>query len=823
MMSPDLVPYTDIIHSLTPLVNQSNFDVELKRRTQRLSNETRFLIKMEAKRLAKPCIRVIDFRSKVKDECRLYSFQGIEHFLHLNGILHFEKLIKRYGLYNFAVYGGMQDFAISEKQRFEQQALIPAMAHSEISLPQQQYVTACQALLNYPVRIEERLNYVTPIELFFEDNTSVHATTLDISINGLKIRLKEASELKLLKAQQRVSIIFRSADRDSKINKTPFSYHVLGVSGSHVKTQIHLKRADAPMMTNDPSRSTVQSGHLLDAYISQLLSLYKRRYKVNLDNVEMAVSSKIYEQSFANNTPTLPVFIETDAQGKAQARYVSTNSNSAQILEYWETEKMELVLGYLVNQERITVLAQDDSPHASMLVYCFNHVKDNKVYFYSASQQELESQMALMDTFLAYGARKVSWRVYKLTFSDVVAGQGINPSSVPDGISKDIDALNRPPSPRLQGRLCAITSMISVSDITDQHAQESYQKRALKKDFIKRLSVFGHPRNKPPLAIDSFRHKATELRRQTRYVLRTSVLVKTSLHVIEGVTEDVSVSGLKLELNEPYMHRLHSKVQVSFVKLQGLTQDFELTNLHYRVKHSSADKHILHLEAVSEDENSIAEQFFAELIDSNIDRLPAINTEESMPGMSHALRAIHARASTQFCAYVEKKPQGFLPSMTTLNPPRAQWMQILDNQHDSTATDLSWLYQDDTLPEPFVKQALKLLRIDPKPISTEIYLACKVDKTGRVSQINARWHYQLRTHHAKQQFMQKAKHNGAFYAFKVTINKALKPDLEKVEHELFYLGQYAIHKATHFEEKMWDIAGCIFLTEISDEVRMRYQ
>ena len=60
-------------------------------------------------------------------------------------------------------------------------------------------------------------------------------------------------------------------------------------------------------------------------------------------------------------------------------------------------------------------------------------------------------------------------------------------------------------------------------------------------------------------------------------------------------------------------------------------------------------------------------------------------------------------------------------------------------------------------------------------------------------------------------------------AFSITINKALKPDIEKVEQELLYLSQQAVHKATYFEERMWDIAGALFLTDITNEVLYRYK
>lgn len=810
-MTPDIAPYKELIRSLAPLVNRSHFGSEFEERTKNMSSDLRFLLKMEVKRLAKPCIRSLDFRAKVKDECRLYNYQGIEHYLHINGILHFEKLIKRYGAYTFGVYEGLLEFAAAEKQKYELQASMDSAPYTEIAEPERQYITPCQELLNYPVRSEERLNYVTQIEVFFADNSSVHAATSDVSMHGLRIRLKDPANLYLIKTFEPISIVFRAVERSTGISRTPITYKVLGVSGEGSRTSIHLLRASEPKEA------------LFEDFINNLFKLHKRRYKVNLDNVEMAVGTKIYEQSFINSTPSLPIYITRTKDAEFYASHASVNGCGKRILDYWMDEQKQQLIGYLLNPQRIATLINNNGSNPSIIVYCFHHIKDEKIYFYSASAQELSEHPELADTFLSYGSRKVSWRVFHLACSDILPNQGACPSSIPDGVSKEVDRQNRPLSPKLQGKLGHLTNMISVTDITNQEAQECYQKRVLNRKLIKDLKVFGHARNKPPVLVEALRHKQAELRRQTRYVLRTPVLIKTAAHNIHGFTEDISVSGLRLELSEAFTHRLNSKVHVSFNKLNEITDSFDLNDLQYHVKHINYDKQVLHLEAVSEDETSEAEQFFSELISNNTDKLPALHYDEAIPGISRALRTIHAKSTPQFCAYVEKKQQGFLPAMATMNPVRASWMNMLHETADLATVNLSWLYQDEDLPHPFIHQSLKMLRIDPKPITTEIYVAYRSDDLGYISPITAKWAYQLSSHHAKQTFVQQAQKNGTFFAFSVNINKALKPDLENLEQELLYLGQHAIHKATHFEERMWDIAGCIFLTDITDEFHFRYQ
>lgn len=805
----DLSAYRSLIESLAPLVNKATFNVEFERQTKSIASDTRFLVKMEIKRLAKPCIRSIDLRTIVKDECRLVQHHGIEHYLNVTGILTFEKLVKRYGEYTFGVYEGVYNEANKEKQQL-MSMVNKGSTKSELYVPDDKYVIPCQDLLNFPIRKQERLNYVTAIEIFFSDNSSVQGSTLDISGNGLRIRLKDPKMIYKIKSIEPINIVFRSLDKNHGLSRESIEYQVLNISGSKDKVQVHLYRDG----TKNP---------LFDEFVSDLIKLHKHRYKVNLDNVEMAMASKIYEQSFANNTPTLPVFICRDKNDFYYSQLSSMNANNKHILDYWRDERGNQLIGFLVNPVRIHKLLNSDQAYPQITVYCFNHIKDEKIYFYSATEHELDKHDELKNTFLSYASRKVSWRVFQLTITDVSPNDAFSPTAIPDGISKKIDRQNRALSPRLQAKLNNITNMVSITDITNDVAQECYQTRALHKHKIKLLKVFGHARNKLPTLVDAYRHKQKELRRQARYVLRTPVIVRTNTQYLTGITEDVSVSGLKLEIDEPFTQRLNSKIEVTFIKLQEITEQFELKNLHYRVVHINIDKMVLHLQAVSEDEMSVAETFFSQLIENNTDRLRPVLQDEPVPGMSMALRNIHSKNSPQFCTYVEKKMQGYLPAMATVSQVRTKWMDFLHHDRNLALVNMGWLYQDTENGKDLVNQALKVLKIDPRPVKTEIFVAAPSQDEISISIAKATWEYEFAHHRARQSFIKSAMGHGEFFAFSVTINKALKPDLEKIEQELLYLSQHAIHKATYFEERMWDIAGALFLTDITDEVLLRYK
>ena len=805
---PDLSPYRQVIQGLAPLVNKPIFNAEFERQTKSISSDLRFLVKMEIKHLAKPCIRSIDLRTIVKDECRLFQQHGIEHYLNVNGILAFEKLVKRYSEYTFGVYEGVLEEAHKEKDQY---LLVQKKGNTnaELVLPDEKYIVPCQELLNFPTRKQERLNYVVAIEVFFADNSSAHANTLDISINGLRIKFKDPDMVQKIKAFEPIQVVFRGVNKLHGLSRESIEYQVLSISGLTDKANIHLYR------DGDKSKA-------FDNFVNDLIKLNKHRYKVNLDNVEMAMASKVYEQSFANTTPTLPVFICRDKNDFYRAQYASTNAHNKPIIDYWTDENGNNLLGFLINPSRIHQLLNNNSAYPQLTIYCFNHVQDEKIYFYSATAQELAKHPELASTFLAYGYRKVSWRVYQLTCSDVRPVDAFSPTSIPDGINKKIDRLNRAISPRLQAKLNAISNMISVTDITCETGQICYQNRNLYKHKIKLLKAFGHARNKLPYLLQSFRHKQQELRRQARYILRTPIILKSSSLYIKGITEDISVSGLKIELDEPFTQRMNSKIDLTFVKLQEITTNFELKGLQYRVVHINIDKQVLHLQAVAEQEMSIAENFFSQLITNNSDKLPQLYVEEPITGMGTALRNLHSKNTPQFCAFVEKTPKGYLPAMATVSQVRAKWMDFLHHDKSLALVNLSWLYQDINEGNDLVNRSLKVLKVDPRAIKSEIFIATPSQQSESINIAKAKWQYEFPNHRAKQSFINQAVRTGEFIAFSVTINKALKPDLEKIEQELLYLSQHAVHKATYFEERMWDIAGALFLTDITNEVLYRY-
>ena len=62
IMNKELERYSEIIEQLKPVIDKPEFNQVINQLAGDLPKDKRFLIKMELKRLTKPCLRSIDLR-----------------------------------------------------------------------------------------------------------------------------------------------------------------------------------------------------------------------------------------------------------------------------------------------------------------------------------------------------------------------------------------------------------------------------------------------------------------------------------------------------------------------------------------------------------------------------------------------------------------------------------------------------------------------------------------------------------------------------------------------------------------------------------------
>ncbi|GEA11889.1 PilZ domain-containing protein [Alteromonas sp. KUL49] len=610
-MSQDLQQYADIIERLKPTVNTPDFNKVLLQVAGGLPKEKRFLIKMEVKRLAKPCVRSIDLRGLVEGDCKLYESGGISHYMDDIAVETFEQQMKIFGAYTFGVYEAVQntennfrvmrDKALAREKYEEEHA-------EEIKASQvlEQFKVPIVNLLDYRRRKAERMNFAVAVELFNDKNKSMRGLSVDISMEGLQVKLSKESPFN---NGDILHCYFRGLEEEFAMDKSNgIAYRVVKITEKKDIVYLALERAE-----EFPNPA-------FDKFLESFIHGNKRRYKVNMTNTIDAIVSKMCEQFFSPRSPTLPVYID-EIDGQLIPRYAMVNEVNRETMNYWQDEEDECRLGYLLNSKRLTQLLSKPESRRETFLFSFTHFQQERVYFYSASVEDLQKKDVLKHIFLGFGSRKASWRAYKLTITDASSDQAYTPLSLPDSAGEKIKRQNSPPPARLLAKLKHLKYLAHLTDVTSIFGQHTYSQMPFSRDKLSYLRVFGHPRNHPPQEIKQFRFKHEEQRLESRYRLRSKIELKVAGNdaVFQGISEDISVHGLglRVELAKGFEGELNGHVEIAFPKLQQITKSFDVMHMHYTVIYHNVEKNILHLKAAQGDLGKSARHFFEELIKKN--------------------------------------------------------------------------------------------------------------------------------------------------------------------------------------------------------------
>ncbi len=789
------------------MVNEPEFNQVLNQVASHLPRDRRFLLKMELKRLARPCIRVIDLRGKVDGECEVFEHDGRQHFLDSIARETFEQQVRIFGQYTLGVYEAVHRTENNLKLMREEARNAPAESEEKDEKPAaDRFMAPLTSLMSYPKRDDERMNYAVALELFTEHNNSVLATSVDISRSGMRVKLNSDY---LFKPNEKLSVYFRGMEAEYALDKKHgINYQIVEIAREHKEQRLRLKR-----LAEDKNPQ-------FDDFLEKFIHGNKRRYKVNMDNTLAAIKSKTCEQYYTPRFPSLPVFID-HVDGHFIPRYAMLNDANRSTVQYWTDEADNFRLGYLCSHARIAKMAEAPAGQQSCFVFVFTHVKDGKIYYYSSTMEELNHHPTLQSVYLGFGARKVSWRVFKLQLTDVNPEQAHVPLSIPDSVSDAVKRQNHPPAPRLMARLKNLKHILLVTDVTSEWGQQCYEKKPIARSELAKLKVFGHPRNKPPAEIKTFRFKYLEQRVETRYQLRSKIELQFDDITLTGVSEDVSVQGLRIELDSFFHGEVNSQVVLSFPLLQKITKKYRLENLKYRVINLSNDRNVLHLKVINEDGN-VAKLFFDDLIKHNKSRLKAYADEEEIPGIGHALRCMYAKNVENIAFFIRKDKNEFIPDTVINHGQNSRIAKIGEQFAEPGQFNLEFLYRDRSKEYSFIHEAISQLRIEPNPLQRELFVAFNPSATELTEAIKPRFSEQFLDDEQRENFIHNALKHGQFIAIHVYMSLTGRPDLELLQSEFNYVSVYAIHRAKELEEQLWSIGAMGNLIDITDEVMYRY-
>ncbi|WP_440053972.1 PilZ domain-containing protein [Pseudoalteromonas sp. T1lg65] len=805
MPEDKLQQYQSLIDELKADLGDPAFERIFKQKTAKLSKPDQFLLKMEMTRLSQPIARFIDLRGQVAGEVKPYEYQGKQHFMDDIAIEVFEREVARLGGYTLAVY----EAVMSTENNFKvmQRNAVEKAEKVEQEKDHHNY-TPLIRFASYECRSEERMNYSIKISVEVNSNEPrIAATTSDISLSGAKIKLPVAIKVEPGKL---LNIRLVGLEQDFELGlKEGIQYEVVAVEQGTVEyNQVRLKRT---FIEHKPG---------FDEFLNSFIHGNKRRYKINLDNTLDAVVCKGYEQYYLPRVSSLFMFV-SERKNHLYPSMVLTNENNAYVNYYFEDEQKSSSLYQIFSSKRLRYLQTQKSAVKEAYCYVFTHSSKGKIYFYSAFDHELKEHAQLRDLFLGFGSKKDSWRVFKIQMMPSHHEDAYIPLSLPTSAGKNVEKLNKKPTPRVQGFIQDVKHLLLVTEVSQPDITEHFQTLQFDQALVNKLKLFGHGKSATPPPLEVVSLEYVNLRAHKRYLYKTHV----AIHIdgkgsVQGVTRDFSVMGMQVECPQPLPIAKGDYIHVDLLDLQRITKSYDLTKLRYEVMAVNKAKTIINLKVAKiGDLDHSAVHFFRVLIENNKNKLVACDEAPKIPGLSLALRNMVTKSVCQFPLYLQKETshnavgaigQGLYP--TSLHKILHSFREDGQDHIDAKAVF------PDRFIEETLTETLKSISRQDKPLRYTLFIRFNTSKHKQHEAMKAECIPAGNSFKELHLFLKNALRKELLFVYDVYISKTGRPDMDYLANELRYISHYAIHKAKDLEEALWSVTGVCDLIDISEFV-----
>ena len=811
-MTKDFSKFQKIIDQFRGEALKKTFDADFAAATAGLQKTEKFLLKMELKRLASPCTRLIDLRGLVDGECRTYEYDEKIHFLDELAIKSFEENVAYYGSYTFGVYEAVKNtknnFRVIYQNEKSSAQTGPPLTEEQPIFEKVQYPATFYQFGHYKDRSEERMNFVIPLEITFDNNETIEASSSDLSVNGCKLRFKSAVTVE---EGDILRIRFVGLEQEFQFGvDSHFSYEVCTVLSDNKNHLVGVKRL------ND------QVDDSFSQFLAGFIKGNKRRYKINLDNTISALQARTLEQYVLPKSNELPIFIEQSQQGLLP-RYALTSNNSQSIYQYWQDEQRRSTLHYLLKETRLAYLKSGSVTHKTLLVYSFVHSNKGQSFFYSADEQELKSNEEFASQFLAFAAAKPSFTISQLSYLPVEPQHANSSFTLSNTLSKKNAYLNAPLSNDVIATFENIPAIVVVNDITNEQVRNEYKGLSYENINKELLKTFGHKRTTQTLDIDELGINYKNHRQEPRFKYKTPAIIESAEVKCSGFSHDFSTLGLKIELETTTSFSKGDIVNLSFPALQKITSAFDLNQLPYEIVHINKKKTIINLRVYVKKHQHIGRSFFKLLIEKNKDKLTTDEYANMSPDLAKALRTVYANCSTTQTLIVQTSGSRYkiesIASGSDNSDLLAKMLQLSNRNNFYNLYPLLNNSQASSL----VNASLKKMQSGDQPIENTLFIAINDEVEQVEKAVTTQLSSELNSVDEKKVFIKDALKKGSFFCINTQLSRTNEPDMDYLNPELDYISGYAIHRGKQLEQEIWSVAGVIQLTDITKETLFRYK
>lgn len=811
-MMKDFSKYQKIIDEFRGEVLNANFETKFALMTNAVPKTEKFLLKMELKRLASPCTRLIDLRGQVDGVCKSYEHEGRPHFLDDIAVKVFEENIAYYGGFTFGVYEAVKNTENNFRVIYQnEKSNLPQNNEVEPTkkvIDKLQYPATFYQIGQYHDRFEERMNFAVLLEVTLFNHQVIKATSSDISIHGCKFRLNGIEPLQM---GQTVTISFTGLEQEFEFSKNNnFTYEIRNIHVDGTTQLVGVKRVDSNKVD------------VFNLFLQEFIQTNKRRYKINLDNSLTALQARSLEQFCLPKINELPIFIEQSSTG-LYPRYALTSINNQEVFQYWQDEKRHSTLHFLMNEKRLNYLTQVSYKPRILLVYSFIHEAKGQSFFYTADDNELKKDSEFMGKFLGFSANKSNFSITKLCSIPVNTNLAYSSFTVSDSLNKQDAHLNMPLNDDVIQTLQKLPFIIVVSEITDDDLVSEYKTLPYENIDTTKLKTFGHKRVTTNLVVDEIGINYKNHRQEVRFIYKTLVEVEIKGVKYQGISHDFSISGLKIELDSCTELNKGDVVKLAFPALQKITSAFDLKKLPYEIMKINKKKTIINLRVYVVQHHHIGRAFFKLLIEKNKSKITPDEYAVMIPGLAKSLRNIYANSLTIPSLIIQTSGSRYKIESIVSSDIDGQLLPEMRQLSDSNSNYNLYPLLNNLSATTLVYNHVKRMQSKDEAVTVTLYISINHNTENLEQAVTTKMESEFATANIKKMFISNALKRGNFFCIQMKISRVNEPDMDYLNPELSYISSYAIHRGKQIEQNIWSVVGVIELIDISQEAILRYQ
>ena len=673
-LNEDLIPFRTIILSLISYAMHPKLDTLIEKLTPNEIAATRFLIKVEIKRLARPCPYVLDFRSYF-DDCEKVHHNNICHYLdEISKTLFLDSVEKNNGLFSMSLFNEINTHAKQRHiEKVKQENALKALKAGQGPVPSDPLKTFTLINDNFCqdpiIDLESKCRIFTydPLGMSRKGKEEIGLPAILVDLNLGNCVLK-ADYQAIDEACEDVFLWFYDHSEHLGIEKEiVLQYHLEDFKHSkgkkHTQYRLKLNKSSESKMINQ-----------LSELLTKKVQCYSQLQSNQIQPLIDSILAKSHEQFFMAKSPDIAMLCTQHQTVWYPSCGLHTKSNE----DLWQFFSCDSVDNLLPNLFTYTELQaalsakKDFDQYAYILKHQYHENEQPKAQFIILWQSQLTSKKAqeLLKKYILNG----NYRHIRLKLTTINAQQdAYNPSALPSHINPVLALLNRPINMQVNKVLTCSNYFAQLSDVTDINEVLAL-KQALKVPSISLPTTqaikcpvrYQLPIIKAAVAMEQVEVKVNDFRSEDRFdyalTLRLTRHGKTACK-IAGVTNNISTKGLSIALDEPLACKAGVEVRLS-MDIPYRNRVVTIANQVYQLVGCSDHKNLRLLIGQTERRHA-ASYMLREFIYQNMDNLkPSGLDKKETYGLEQALRNVYAKNhfSVPFFIHQDKR-QWFISSV----------------------------------------------------------------------------------------------------------------------------------------------------------------